>query len=123
MNEFLATNWFSIFTVLCLIGSSGVHYGISKQRNKQTADAVEELEKAMTTAVQKIEANIEHEVREITLGIKANEAAIRAHTGNTDIHVSSILLELLKTRHEFVAQQLSDTRNDIGRIEQQIAKN
>jgi len=122
MNEFLANNWFSIFTVVCLIGSSGVHYGISKQRNKQTGDAVERLEASMTTEVQKLELHLEHKFEEVSAAVRLNAATLQAHTSNADIHVSSILLELLKTRHEFVTQQLSDTRADIGRIEQQLQK-
>lgn len=121
-NEFLANNWFSIFTVFCLVGTSCVNYGISKQRIIQTKESVEELKQEMRSDAEQLERNIEHKFNEMTIGIKANADALVAHTANADIHVSSILLELLKTRHEFVAQQLSDARNDIQRIEQQLVK-
>src|SRR5712675_2198892 len=113
MNDFLAANWFSIFTVLCVVVSSAVHYGISKQRNTQTIATVKELKQTVASEVRKLEKNIEDKVEEMSVGIRANASALLLHTGNIDIHVSSILLELLKTRHDFVVQQMADTRSDI----------
>lgn len=120
--DFLANNWFSIFTVVCLIGSGCFHYGVSKQRNTQTAKAVDELKAAMMAESHKLETHIEHKVEAISSAVKANADAIQRHTGNADIHVSSLLMELFKTRHDFVVQQMADTRNDISRIEQQLVK-
>lgn len=129
MNEFLSNNWFSIFTVVAVICGTAVNYGMSKQRGIQTAEAVADVKGAVAevkTAVKKetdtLESYFKGEIDAVYGRVAANTLAVQQHINNSEAHVTGMFLELLKTRHEFVSQQLADTRSDISRLESILNK-
>lgn len=117
MNEFLANNWFSILAVLAFLGGTAVNVGMSRQRGIQQKEAVTEVKTALKEETGHLEKYFKDEIALIDGRTTANANAIQLHINNSEAHVTGMFLELLKTRHEFVSQQLTDARSDIGRIE------
>lgn len=95
MSEWLTTNWFQAVTLIGIVIGWAVHYGISQARWNTVSDKVDEMEDTLD-------------------GV---QESINIHTSNTEIHVSSTLLQLFDERSDYVKQQFTDTRNDIQRIE------
>ena len=111
MESFWATNWFNVVTIFVLLGGWLVHYGISKQKNEQTIQAVNDLKR-----------ELKEEVEQLARGMTANTSAIATHAANSDIHITSMFAELLKLRHDFLIQQMNDCRSDIQRIESMLTR-
>lgn len=94
--EWLSQNWFQLFTLLGVIVSWAVHYGISKARWEAMSIKVGELEKTLTDM----------------------DKNFSVHTTNSDIHVSPTLLKLFDERFDFIKLQAHETRADIQRVEE-----
>jgi len=95
MAEWLANNWFQVLTLLGIVVSWAVHYGISSARWKGVGDKVDEMEKTLDQM----------------------DKTFQMHCNNGDIHVSHTLLKLFDERADFIKQQFADMRNDVQRIE------
>lgn len=93
--EWLAANWFQLITLLGVILSWAVHYGISTARQAAMSEKFEEMEEKLD----------------------AMDKTFQVHTTNSDIHVSHTLLKLFDERSDFIKQQFADMRNDVQRIE------
>ncbi|MBK8468106.1 MAG: hypothetical protein IPL32_20015 [Chloracidobacterium sp.] len=98
MGEWLATNWFQVLTLLGIVFSWAVHYGISTARWKSMSDKVDEMEVTLNNM----------------------QSSFQVHTANSEIHISGTLLKLFDERSDFIKQQFSETRADIQRIEEKI---
>ena len=93
--EWLSTNWFQLITLLGVILSWAVHYGISAARWA-----------AMSKQVDEMESNID-----------SMDKRFQVHTTNSEIHVSHTLLKLFDERSEYIKSQFAEMRNDVQRIE------
>lgn len=98
--EWLGSNWFQLVTLLGVIVSWAVHYGISTARWAAMSSKVDELEKTLD-------------------GV---EKTFQLHCNNSEIHVSHTLLRLFDERSDFIKQQFADMRNDVQRIEGLLTK-
>lgn len=122
MDVFFANNWFSILTVLVMVGGFLVNLGVQRQRQAQSNTDVKDIKETMQRDREHVETTFKKHLDGLMEKVTANERIMSSHINNSDAHVTSTLLELLKTRHEFTAQQLLDARNDIQRIEQMLAR-
>lgn len=93
--EWFSQNWFQVLTLMGIVLSWAVHYGISTQKWASMAKKVDLIENTLNE-VQK---------------------SFSLHTNNSEIHVSVTLLQLLNERSDYIKQQFADTRADIQRIE------
>jgi chorismate mutase len=93
--EFLTANWFSIACVLVYVAGQLIN-----RARKDTK---------MDEMIQKIDS--------VANNFTAHERRFNEHVGDSDIHITPTLLELLKERHEYAKKEFADTRTDIQRVE------
>ncbi len=83
-----------------IIIERAVSHGMAKAKVQEIISKVEEMEKTIDVAVQNF----------------------NDHTSDSDSHVTSTLLDLLKERNEYTKKELADTRIDIRRVEDLLKK-
>lgn len=93
--EFLQANWFSVLTLIGVIGGWLIHYGTSKQRNGQLIEEVGEIKEKLDQVCEQF----------------------NAHALNADVHVNHLLLKLFDERFATISANVGDARTDIQRIE------
>ncbi len=93
--EWLSANWFSILTLVGVLGGWLIHYGTSKQRNGQVIKDVGEIKTTLDAVCEQF----------------------NAHALNADVHVNHLLLKLFDERFATISANVGDARTDIQRIE------
>ena len=91
--EWLSQNWFSVLTVVFVVGCSLMQTGVFK--SKITA-----MEKTLESVCNKF-----------------NE-----HCSNPDLHVNRLLMTLFDERFASIKKEQSETRQDVKRIENLLNK-
>jgi uncharacterized protein YydD (DUF2326 family) len=98
--EWLQANWFSLVLLAVLVIDRAITRGKRDEKMQQIIDKVDEMEDTFDAAV-----------------VKFNE-----HAASSSLHITPTLTELLKERNDYVKKELEDTRRDVRRIEQMLAK-
>jgi hypothetical protein len=108
--EFLQGNWFSILAVAAYVVTELVKRGKKDQKMDGVSEKLDTFVKDVMTSVQSLATSF-----------AAHERRFNEHVANSDIHVTEMLLELLKERHDYNKNEFSNTRTDIQRVESMLS--
>lgn len=98
--EWLSLNWFQLITLLSVVLSWAVHYGISMARWTAMSDKVDDMEEKLDVM----------------------DKVFQVHITNSEMHVTPTFRQLCSERHEYTKKQFDDTRSDIQQIKNLLTK-
>lgn len=118
--DFLQGNWFSLLTVI----SVGVGYlwrrGKRDGKMDEVISKVDGFEKVIESKIKQSADGVSNKIDQVTMALASHERKFNDHVANKDIHVTDMLLELLKERHDYNKNEFANTRTDIQRVESLI---
>jgi hypothetical protein len=108
--DFLQGNWFSLLCVAVYVVAELIKRGRKDQKAAGVSKKVDELAVSFVKSMDTLSASF-----------AAHERKFNDHVANSDIHVTDMLLELLKERHDYNKNEFANTRTDIQRVETMLS--
>jgi hypothetical protein len=115
--EFLQGNWFSILVIGAYVIERVVTWAKKDAQAESLAKKVEDSDGKMTAAVKAIDVKMDEYLEAMSEHIKA----FNLHVADTDMHITPMLIELLKERHDYSKNEFANTRTDIQRVETMLS--